>query len=55
MQYIDWSDNKLRDFNKLSKKSRKFIEEIEQAVNIPIVLIGTGPLHTDVIAREELL
>jgi adenylosuccinate synthase len=55
MQYIDWSDNKLRDFNKLSKKSRDFIDKIEQAVNLPIVLIGTGPLHTDVIAREELL
>ena len=55
MQYINWSDNKLRDFNKLSKKSRDFIDKIEQAVDLPIVLIGTGPLHTDVIAREELL
>lgn len=53
IQYLDWNDNGLRGgkeaFNKLSKKSREFIAKVEEAVNLPVVLIGTGALHNEVI------
>lgn len=53
IQYVDWSDRGLRGgreaFKKLSLKSRAFIDRIEDTVNIPVVLIGTGPHHEDMI------
>ncbi len=53
IQYINWQDNKLRGgveaFNKLSKESRKFLDSVENASGIPVVLIGTGPNHEDII------
>ena len=49
IQYIDWNDYMLRDINKLSKKSREFIAKVEEAAGIPVVLIGTGALHEDMI------
>lgn len=55
IQYIDWKDNGLRDFNKLSKKSREFIDNIEKVAGVPVVLVGTGPHHDDIIVRENLL
>ena len=55
IQYIDWRDQGLRGgreaFYKLSGKSRAFIDQVEQAAGIPVELIGTGPLHEDVIVR----
>jgi adenylosuccinate synthase len=53
IQYIDWKDAGLKggpeEVGKLSKKSRQFLAKVEEAAGIPIVLIGTGPLHDDVI------
>lgn len=59
VQYVDWTDNKLRGgeevFQKLSHKSRKFIDSIEKTTNLPVVLIGTGANHEDMIVRESLM
>lgn len=53
IQYLNWNDNDLRGgkeaFEKLSKESRVFISKIEEETNVPVVLIGTGPNHEDVI------
>lgn len=53
IQYVDWNDHGLRGgreaFYKLSGKSRAFIDQVEQAAGIPVELIGTGPLHEDLI------
>jgi adenylosuccinate synthase len=51
MQYISWSDYQVRDFEKLSAKSRHFIDSVEEAAGVPVVLIGTGALHDDMISR----
>lgn len=51
MQYVDWSDAGCRDFDKLSRKSRDFISRVEEAANLPVVLIGTGALHEEMISR----
>jgi len=51
IQYVDWADNRLRDFDKLSQKSRAFVDKVEDAAGLPVVLIGTGALHEDMIVR----
>jgi len=54
VQYLDWKDNGLKGgkeaFDKLSKKSRALISKIEEVSNVPVVLIGTGALHQDMIS-----
>ena len=59
IQYMDWKDNGLKGgneaFNKLSFKSRQLIDEVEKAAGVPVVLVGTGALHEEMIVREDLL
>ncbi len=54
IQYIDWSDAGKKGgrsaFLSLSKKSREFIARVEEAANVPVVLIGTGALHDEMIS-----
>ena len=53
VQYLDWNDHQLRGgrdaFQKLSQKTRSFIDKIETTANLPVVIIGTGADHEDVI------
>ncbi len=54
IQYINWADNGLRGgkeaFDKLSKKSREFIDKVEDTAGVPVVLVGTGALHDEMIS-----
>lgn len=54
VQYMNWKDSGLKggrdSFNKLSKETRNLIDQIESAVNVPVVLIGTGALHDEMIS-----
>jgi len=54
VQYLDWQDAGKKGgreaFESLSKKSREFIARVEEAANIPVVLIGTGALHDEMIS-----
>jgi len=54
VQYFDWKDAGIKGgkeaLEKLSSKSRHFIDRIEEVVNVPVVLIGTGALHDEVIS-----
>jgi len=54
IQYINWEDRGLKGgkeaFNKLSKKSRTFIDKVEMAAGVPVVLVGTGALHEEMIS-----
>lgn len=56
VQYLNWQDAGLRGereaFQKLSKESRAFIERVEDVAQVPVVLIGTGAGHDDMICRE---
>lgn len=53
MQYVNWQDRGLKGgkdaFARLSKESRAFIDAIEERVGVPVVLIGTGEKHDEVI------
>jgi adenylosuccinate synthase len=54
MQYVNWKDAGLKGgraaFEKLSSESRAFIDQVEQTANLPVVLIGTGASHEDVVS-----
>lgn len=54
IQYVDWTDAGKKGgreaFNSLSKKSRDFIARVEEAANVPVVLVGTGALHDEMIS-----
>ena len=52
LDYINSEDFGETDFNKLSKKSRKYVDSLEQGLNVPITLIGTGPHEEDMIDRR---
>jgi adenylosuccinate synthase len=54
IQYINWEDRGIKGgmeaFQKLSPKSRAFIDRIQEEAGVPVVLIGTGPLHDEMIS-----
>lgn len=50
-QYLDWNDYLVRDWNKLSNKTKQMVFRLEDACNLPVVFIGTGAEHNDVVAR----
>ncbi len=43
----------LRSYSKLSKEAKKFIEDIEKGIRIPITLIGTGPGALEMVDRRK--
>ena len=53
VQYLNWNDNGLRGgkeaFEKLSRESREFISKVEEVSGVPVLLVGTGALHDQVI------
>ena len=46
-QYIDWKDRGCRNRLDLSIKTRKFIEKMEKATDLPVAWVGTGKDHED--------
>lgn len=54
IQYVDWTDAGKKGgreaFETLSRKSRDFIARVEEAANVPVVMVGTGALHDEVIS-----
>ena len=53
VQYWNWKDAGLKGgkeaFEKLSKETRAELAHIEELVNLPVTIIGTGALHDEVI------
>lgn len=53
IQYINWKDRGLKGgreaLEKLSQESRDFISKVEAVAGQPVVLIGTGAMHDEVI------
>jgi len=53
-QYLNWKDAGLKGgreaFRKLSVETRRFIEEVENASGVPVVLVGTGASHEEMIS-----
>jgi adenylosuccinate synthase len=55
IQYLNWKDAGLQGgkeaFERLSNESREFIDKVEKIANLPVVLIGTGANHRQMISR----
>lgn len=53
VQYLDWKDAGLKGgmeaFRMLSPKTRALIDQIEEVAGVRVSLVGTGPLHHDMI------
>lgn len=49
VQYINWNDYQINDYNKLSKESKDFIKKIEEETSVKVTLIGTGARNKDII------
>ena len=43
----------VREYDKLPKEAKQFINEIEKQTGVPVVLIGTGPEALDIIDRRK--
>jgi adenylosuccinate synthase len=52
LDYINYEDYGKSCFETLSKKSRRYIDSLEQRINVPITLIGTGPEENHIIDRR---
>lgn len=56
VQYLNWKDAGLRGgreaFQRLSRESREFVDAVEEASGVGVVLIGTGAAHEEMICRE---
>ncbi|MDD5191657.1 MAG: adenylosuccinate synthetase [Candidatus Nanoarchaeia archaeon] len=53
LDYINAEDYGKSRFVKLSKKSKDYIYGIERELQIPVTLIGTGPLNNHIIEKRE--
>lgn len=53
-QYLNWKDAGLRGgkeaFLKLSKETRQFVDDVQAASGVPVVLVGTGASHEEMIS-----
>jgi len=54
VQYLNWQDHGIRGgkeaLEKLSSETRQFIDKVEEIAQVPVVLIGTGADHEDIIS-----
>jgi adenylosuccinate synthase len=53
IQYIDYSDLEKTEYDKLSAKSKDLVTGLENELNTPILLIGTGRLDKHLIVRSK--
>ena len=55
LDYINVNDKGKTKFRDLSVKSKKYINDIESILQVPVTLISTGPFETDIIDRRTLI
>lgn len=53
IDYINAEDSELVYWSDLSSKSRAYIDHVEDELNVPVTMIGTGPLEYQMIDRRE--
>lgn len=51
IQYISWEDAGKRSWGDLSAKSRAYIDDVEDKLQVPVSMVGTGAEHNDYIWR----
>ena len=53
VDYLDYHNKGLRDFDSLTGKAKRFIQWIEQETNTRIDFVGTGPPNEEIIDRRK--
>jgi len=51
VDYIDYRNKGVTEYDKLTPKALSFIEGLEEELQIPVALIGTGPKNDEIIDR----
>jgi len=41
------------DYAKLSDRAKAFVKEVEERLDVPVAIIGTGPGTTDIVDRRQ--
>jgi len=54
VDYIDYKNKGVRDFNKLTKKAKDFISYLEKELETKISFIGTGPADYEIVDLLEV-
>lgn len=49
IDYIDYQNRGVTDFDALTLKARDFVERVEHETSTPVTMIGTGPNNSDII------
>lgn len=52
VQYIDWDALHCRNYDELPIRVKSFIADVEDILNVPVTLIGTGSHNCDIIDRR---
>lgn len=53
VDYLDYRNKSLRDFDSLTEKARMFIQWIEHEIDTRIDFVGTGPANEEIIDRRK--
>lgn len=53
VNYIDYRDYGVTDYNLLSQKTKDFIKKVEDMGGVPVTMIGTGPKHSEIIDLRQ--
>jgi adenylosuccinate synthase len=52
VDYLDYANHGVTEYNKLTKKSREWVEKLEELAGVPVTLIKTGIDITHIIDRQ---
>ncbi len=53
VDYFNYENKGVKDFNKLTKKTKEFICGLERELGVKISFVGTGPKDYELIERLE--
>jgi adenylosuccinate synthase len=50
--YISYSNRGVTDFRRLTPEVRRFVDALEERLEVPVILIGTGPHQDEIVDRR---
>jgi adenylosuccinate synthase len=55
VDYLDFSNKGIMDYDLLTNETKEFIEWVEQELGVPVEFIGTGPANEELIDRRVVI
>ena len=53
VDYLDYRNKNLKNFDALTEETKKFIQRIEHEINVKVDFVGTGPTNEEIIDRRK--